>query len=153
MQQQPTLRPRGRGVSPWRDLDLLEDRMRRLMSGMPLFEAPTETMGWSPRVDLAEDNGHYVLTAELPGVEPADVDIEVEGNVLTIRGEKKVVGEHEDERVQIAERRYGRFERELSLPSAADPENVNAEFHQGVLTVRIAKRPEARGRKIEIQAK
>ena len=111
-------------------------------------EAPG--LGWS---DLADENGHFVLTAELPGVELEDVDIEVEGNVLTIRGEKKLEREHKDERVHVAERRYGSFERTFTLPSSADPEKVDAGLHQGVLKLQIAKRPEARGRKIQVQAK
>jgi HSP20 family protein len=153
MQILPTLRRRETGLFPWRDLDLLEDRMHRMFQTMPTWETAAEAFTWAPRVDLADEDGHFVLTAELPGIESEDVDIEVEGNVLTIRGEKKIEHEHKDERVHIAERRYGSFERTFTLPSSADPERVEADFHQGILKLQIAKRPEARGRKIEVRAK
>jgi HSP20 family protein len=152
MQLVPTQRRPDGGRSLLRDWDRLEDRMQRLMGGMPLWESTTEAFVWTPKIDFTDANGNFVMTADLPGVEPKDVDIEVEGNLLTIKGEKRVTKEHKEERIQIAERRYGAFERSFALPSSADPEKVTAEFHQGVLTVRIAKRPEARGKKVEVKA-
>jgi HSP20 family protein len=152
MQILPTIRRRDAGLFPWRDFDRLEDRMQRMLQTMPMWEATSDAFTWAPRIDLADENGHLVLTAELPGIEPEDVDIEVEGNLLTIRGEKKLEREHKDERVHVAERRYGSFERTFTLPSSADPEKVEADFHQGVLKLQIAKRPEARGRKIEVRS-
>jgi HSP20 family protein len=154
MQLLPTLRRRDGGLmSAWPDFDLLEDQMQRLMRSVPLRTLGAESLIWAPRVDFSEEDGRYVLTAELPGVELKDVDIEVEGNVLSIRGEKKLEREHADERVQIAERRYGSFERTFTLPSSADPEKVSADFHQGVLKVQIEKCAEAKGKKIEVKAK
>jgi HSP20 family protein len=152
MQLVPTLRRPDGGRSLLRDWDRLEDRMQRLMGGMPLWEPTSEAFVWAPKIDFADDNGNFVMTAELPGVEPKDVDIEVEGNVLTVKGEKKTTREHKEERIQVAERRYGAFERSFTLPSSADPEKITAEFKQGVLTVQIAKRPEARGKKIQVKA-
>ncbi len=152
MQLLPTLRRPTGGRSLLRDWDRLEDQMQRFMGGMSLWEPTSEAFTWGPKMDFSEDNGNYVLTAELPGVEPNDVDVELEGNILTIRGEKKMKREHQDERIQLSERRYGAFERRLTLPSAADPEKVTAGFQQGVLSVQIAKRPEARGKKIEVNA-
>ena len=148
----PTLRRRVPGhLSPWRDLDLLEDEIRSAMGGFGLREA--EPFLWAPRVDFAEENGKYMLTAELPGVEPGDVDVEVEGNRLSIKGEKKLDREQEDDRVRIQERRDGSFERMLTLPSSADPDKVTADFRKGVLKVEIEKRPEAQGRKIQLESK
>jgi HSP20 family protein len=152
MQIVPTFRRPDGGRSLLRDWDRLEDRMQRVLGAMPLWEATSEPFVWAPRVDFTDENGHFVLTAELPGVELGDVDIEIEGNVLTLKGEKKTKLEHKDERVQFTERRYGAFERSFTLPSAADPEKIDASFHQGVLTIEIAKRPEARGKKIEVKA-
>ncbi len=148
----PRRRPNG-GRSLLRDWDLLEHEMQRLLGGRPLWEGSSESFVWAPQIDFADENGSFVLTAELPGVEPNDVDIEVEGNILTIKGEKKVRREHEDERVQISERRYGAFERSFTLPSSADLEDISAEFHQGVLRIRIGKRAEACGKKIQVKAK
>lgn len=155
MQLLPTLRRRTTGAlpSPWRDWDWFDEQMQRFMEGIAPREAAAEAFVWAPRVDFAEQNGGYRLTAEIPGIEPGDVEIEVEGNVLSIKGEKKDESEREDERVRVSERRYGAFERTFTLPSTADPNKVTADFHQGVLTVDIGKRPEARGRKIEVQAK
>ena len=152
MQILPTRRRRDVASSPWRDVDFLEDQMQRLMRNIPFGEPFSESLAWAPRVDFTEEKDRYVLSAEIPGIEPGDVEIELEGNTLTIRGEKKIEREHEDERIQIAERRYGSFERRFTLPSAADPENVDANFHQGVLTVQIEKQPTARGKKIEVKA-
>jgi len=152
MQILPTFRRPDGGRSLLRDWDRLEDQMQRMLGAMPAWEATSEPFVWAPRIDFADENGQFVLTAELPGVEPGDVDIEIEGNVLTLKGEKKMKREHKDERVQFAERRYGGFERAFTLPSAADPDKVDASFHQGVLTIQIAKRPEARGKKIEVKA-
>ncbi len=149
----PTPRHRPARPSPWRDFDLLEDRMQRLMQSFPLWETPAEAFTWTPRVDLVGEEGHFVLTAEIPGIEPDDISVEVEGNVLTIKGEKKFEREQKDEHMHVAERRYGTFERTFTLPSAADSENIEADFQQGVLTLQIPKRPEARGRKIEVKAK
>ncbi len=153
MRMLPTLRRRGAGLPSWRDIDLLEDPMQRMFGTPPRWEPFSETFGWAPRVDLADENGQLVLTAEIPGIEPEDVDIEVEGNMLTIRGEKKIEREEKGEHIRLAERRYGAFERTFTLPSSADPEKVDAEFHQGVLKLKVAKRPEARGRKIQVKAK
>jgi HSP20 family protein len=153
MQILPTLRRRSpTTVSPWRDFDLLENRMQRMMQALAPWEG-TEAFTWTPRVDLTDEDGQFVLTAELPGVEPNDVNVELEGNLLTVRGEKKLEREHKEEHVHVAERHYGSFERTFTLPSGADPDKIEADFHQGVLKLRIAKRPEARGRKIEVKAK
>jgi HSP20 family protein len=107
----------------------------------------------APRVDFAEKNGKYLLTAELPGVDPKDVDVEVQGNLLSIRGEKKAESEREEGKVRIQERRYGSFERTLTLPQGADPNQIKADFRQGVLTVEIGKRAEAQGKKVKVEAK
>jgi HSP20 family protein len=153
MQLLPTLRRRDGGFLPaWPELDLLEDRMQRLARSLPWGSSTGEGPMWAPRVDFAEQNGEYVLTAELPGIEPKDVDIEVEGNVLSVKGERKAESERTQGQLRIAERQYGAFERTLTLPSSADPEKTRADFHQGVLKVRIPKRPEAKGKKIPVAA-
>lgn len=150
----PTLRRRGSRITyPWPSWDILEDQMNRFLEGVTPSEAAGEAFVWAPRVDFGEQDGKYVLTAEIPGVDSKDVQVEVEGNVLSIRGEKRIERKREDERLRLAERRYGSFERSMTLPSTADPGQVQADFHQGVLTVEIGKRPEAQGRKIEVRAK
>jgi HSP20 family protein len=149
----PTHRRRAGDVSRWRDPNFLEDQMGRMMSALPGWAPLAEALHGSPRVDFADEDGVFVLTAELPGVEPDDVDIEVEGNVLSIRGEKRVEHEQKGDHVHVAERHYGSFERTFTLPSSADPEKITADFHQGVLKLRIEKRPESRGKKIQVESK
>jgi HSP20 family protein len=145
---------RSRTLSPlWRDWGLTEDRMSRLLEDFPTWETGGENVLLAPRVDFAEQNGKYLLTAELPGVDPKDVDVEVQGNLLSIRGEKKAETEREEGKVRIQERRYGSFERTLTLPQGADPNQVKADFRQGVLTVEIGKRAEAQGKKVKVEAK
>lgn len=92
-----------------------------------------------------------MLTAELPGIDPKDIDIDLEDDRLTIRGTKKDELEKEDREYQIYERRYGSFERSFSLPRSVDSEKIEANFENGVLTIRLPKTEVARGRKIEIK--
>lgn len=146
-----TLAPlRGRELTPWRDLDAMEQRMRRVFGRMwPEAEAET-AMDWVPAMDLTEADGAFELTAELAGLGPEDVEITVEDNVLTIRGEKKREHTKEEGKWHLWERSFGAFERCLTLPRSVDDAQVKADFTDGVLKVTLPKRAEAKGRKIEI---
>lgn len=107
----------------------------------------------APRLDVREDRDEICVSAELPGVRPQDVDLRVEGNLLTIRGEKRQEMENKQEDYHMMERSYGRFQRSLQLPYTPDPGQVHAQFEHGVLTVHVPKQPEQeRSRRIEIQA-
>jgi len=106
----------------------------------------------APSVDVSEDDGNYVVTAELPGTKREDVTVELEDEVLTIRGEKKNEREEKKEKRRFVERTYGTFCRSFTLPANADPERVGASFKDGVLTVTIGKRPEAKPRVVDIKA-
>ena len=128
--------------------------MRRLLEqtfgsfGLPSL---TEATGWSPLVDIEEQDDAYVLQAELPGVKRQDVNIEMIGNELSITGELK-----EQERkgvVRKRTRRTGRFEYYVTLPDRVDPGAVDAKLEDGVLTVRVPKSEKAERRKIAIKAK
>lgn len=140
----------------WRDIDGFEDRLRRLFEE-PLAFGEAEPFGWVPSVDVAETDGEMVLTAELPGLTEEDVDIELEGNVLTLRGEKKEEAEREEgegeRKMRIFERRYGEFCRSFTLPNTVDPEKITAEVEKGVLEVHMPKTTEARGRRIAVKPK
>ncbi|MBW1713938.1 MAG: Hsp20/alpha crystallin family protein [Deltaproteobacteria bacterium] len=105
-----------------------------------------------PSMDVSESKDKYTITAELPGIEEKDLDISLEGDVLTIKGEKKKEYEEKEENVHRIERSYGRFVRSLRLPGQIDPEKVKAKYKKGVLTLTIPKSKEAVGRKIEIKA-
>jgi HSP20 family protein len=109
-------------------------------------------LGAMPRLDVRETEQELCVAAELPGVKSADVDLRLDGDVLTISGEKKTERDEQNESVHLTERSYGRFERTVQLPFAPDPEQVRAEFEDGVLNVHLQKRPDVqRSRRIEVQ--
>ena len=152
-----TTRRWGADISPWHELETLGNRMRSLFDYPTLlapsvFAAPVlETGEWWPAVELVEADGEFVLTAEIPGMTKENVDISVEDNVLTLKGEKKFEHEEERDRMHIRERRYGTFERVFTLPRNVDAGNIKAEYRDGVVEIHMPKAPEAQGRRIEIK--
>jgi len=138
---------------PFRTLGRLEDELRR-MPGW-LAETDVEEFGWHPAVDVVEKDDAFVLTAELPGMERDDVEVEVESDVLRIRGDKEEVTEKEEEEgawsYRVSERSFGGFSRSFTLPRSIDAGEIEATFRNGILTVRMPKREVARGRKIAIE--
>jgi len=112
------------------------------------FTAPST---WMPAVDIFQTNDHeLVLKAELPDMSREDIDITVENFVLTIKGEKKVPADVKEEQYHHVERRYGTFSRSFSLPQTVDSNRVVAEYKNGVLTVRLPLREEAKPRTIKV---
>ena len=107
-----------------------------------------------PVADVVEGERDYRVTAELPGMSEKDIEIALAGDVLTLKGEKKEEHEGKGQNRYVSERRYGLFQRSFALPEDADPEKIEAEFKNGVLTVTLPKRPEAQAkqRKIEVKA-
>jgi HSP20 family protein len=113
------------------------------------FTAPNNT--WMPPVDIFQTGEHeLVLKAELPDMSKEDIEINIENFVLTINGEKKVSSEVKEEQYHHVERRYGTFSRSFSLPTTVDPSRVSAEYKNGVLTVRLPLREEAKPRSIKV---
>ena len=98
---------------------------------------------WNPVVDIYEGEGNYVVTAEIPGVDKKDIEIDVEGRVLTLRGERSSDGEVTEGHYYRRERRHGKFERTFSLPADVDADKIDASFKDGILTIEIPK-PEER---------
>ena len=114
------------------------------------FGFPTPS-AWAPSVDIFHTGDHeLVLKAELPDMSRDDIDITVENFVLTIKGEKKLAGDVKEEQFHHVERRYGTFTRSFSLPQTVDPNRVTAEYKNGVLTVRLPLREEAKPRSIKV---
>lgn len=112
-----------------------------------------QPMMMAPRLDVKERDSELCVSAELPGVEPNEVDVRLEGSLLTIRGEKKAETQQEKEDYHMMERSYGRFQRSLQLPFEPDANQVRADFKHGVLTIHIPKQPQQeRSRRIEISA-
>jgi HSP20 family protein len=109
------------------------------------------TRGAFPRLDIAESDEHVTVTVELPGMKAEDVEIDVTGNMLTLRGEKREEKEEKGRDYRYTERQFGSFSRTVQLPSTVDAEKVDASFKDGVLTIKLERRPEARPRKIKVR--
>jgi HSP20 family protein len=139
---------------PFRDLLSLQDRMNRMFDESYRGRSASDDWAlggsWAPAVDIYEHEGNIVLTAELPGVDPKDVDIRVENNVLTLRGERKWSDEVQRESYHRVERAYGSFARSFTLPNVVDTEKIKADFEDGMLKLVLPKREEAKPKQISI---
>ena len=110
------------------------------------------TSQWTPRVDVKEEPARFVIQADIPGVDPSQIEIHMEKGVLTIKGERKQEGKSETDKYTRVERTHGLFYRRFSLPDSANPEQISATGKHGVLEIVIPKRAETTPRKIEIKA-
>lgn len=139
---------------PAREISTIQQEVNRLFG--TLLDGPTGDAGaprrWIPAMDLVEEGGHYVLRADLPGVSDSDVDIEVDGNVLTISGERRTEHEQRADGFYRIERASGRFSRSLTLPEGIDPEHIEASHEDGVLEVRIPKPEQSKPRRVQVKA-
>jgi HSP20 family protein len=138
---------------PFRELVSLQDRLNRLFneSYRPQGEDDWALGGtWAPAVDIYEHENNIVIKAELPGVDPKDVDIRLDNNVLTVQGERKLDNEVKKENYHRVERSYGAFTRSFTLPTTVDPSGIKAEYKDGVLRVTLPKREEAKPKQIQI---
>jgi HSP20 family protein len=140
----------------FRDLVALQDRMNRMFDesyrGRGNASEDDWALGgtWAPAVDIYEQDGNIVLTAELPGVDPKDVDIRVENNVLTLRGERKWTNDVQRESYHRVERSYGTFTRSFTLPNVVNTDQIKADFKDGMLRLTLPKREEAKPKQISI---
>ena len=135
---------------PFRDLQRAQDEMARLFDDR-LLSRGGESVGWTPKVDIFEDEEGVALSFELAGVEPKDVDIRFENGVLTLRGERKMEKEDKRDQYHRVELSYGTFTRSFSLPATIDAEKIRAESKNGVLTVHLPKKPEAKPKSIQVK--
>ena len=138
---------------PFRDLMTTQREFDRLFKEAftPLFgEGDISTRTWAPPVDIFETENDIVLKAELPGVDPKDVEVKVEDNTLYLKGERKFEKEVKDESYHRIERSYGSFARSFSLPNSINAEKVKAEYEDGLLTLTLPKREEAKPKTIKI---
>jgi HSP20 family protein len=106
---------------------------------------------WGPAVDIAETETEVTVKAEVPGMDPKDLEITVAGNVLTLSGEKREESEKKAKGVYQTERRFGSFRRMVQLPTVVDPQNVAAHYDKGVVTIGLKKRPEAVPKRIPVK--
>lgn len=108
------------------------------------------TSQWTPRVDVLEEPERFVLLADLPGMEPADIEVSMDDGILTIKGERKSETASRTNRFSRIERSYGVFHRRFALPGSADAQGISAQGRNGVLEVSIPKRPETTPRRIQV---
>jgi HSP20 family protein len=140
---------------PFRDLAVLQDRMNRLFNDAYTPRQSDELMNrgtWTPAVDIYEVDGGLVLKAELPDMRREDIDVSVENNTLTLKGERKLDHAIKQESFHRIERAYGNFVRSFSLPNTVDAGRIAAEYKDGVLTIKLPVREEAKARQIKIEA-
>jgi HSP20 family protein len=109
--------------------------------------------GWAPTVDVAEDEHEFTVRAELPGLDPKDLDVTISGNHLVLSGEKKEATEKRTKDFYHSESRFGSFHRTIPLPDAVDTEKVEADYANGVLVVHLKKLPSAAAKRIDVKAK
>jgi HSP20 family protein len=141
-----------RALTPWTGNSFRKE-MERLFE--QLFESPAElpALGdWTPALDVSEGKEAITVKAELPGVEPGEINVVIEGDVLTIKGEKEKKKEEKDERRHRIERSYGAFMRRVALPAPVDASKGSATFKNGVVTVTLPKAPGAKGTTIPLKA-
>jgi HSP20 family protein len=137
--------------NPVREVVVLQSRLNPLFGGPSTeTENPLSTASFTPAVDVYEDEKKVVLKLDVPGIEEKDLDVNVEKNVLTIKGERKFAGEEKEENFHRIERRYGSFYRAFTLPTTVDTENVDASYNAGVLKIELTKKPEAQPRQIKV---
>jgi HSP20 family protein len=138
---------------PFRDLMSIQNELNRLFGRTYAgSEGGPSSGSWMPALDVFETQDKFVVTVELPGVNPDEVDVAVEDSTLTITGERKFYDNVSDEAFHRVERRYGSFARSLSLPQTADAERIEASFDRGVLTIEVPKVEQAKPKRIQIRA-
>ena len=137
---------------PFRELYSLQNRVGRLLEeqyGGGREESLTAG-AFVPPVDIYEDEHSVQLKLEVPGIDEKELDVKVENNTLTITGERKFEKEEKEENFRRVERRYGSFTRSFTLPSTVSTEDINASYENGVLTIKLAKRAEAKPKQIKV---
>ncbi len=110
------------------------------------------TSQWTPRVDIREEGNGFVILADIPGVDPKDIEVSMDKGILSIRGERRNESSEDGHKYTRVERSHGVFYRRFALPDSADAEGISAKGRHGVLEIRIPKRPESTPRRINIEA-
>ena len=137
---------------PFRDLVSFQERMNRLFQDTlgPSREELMTSGTFVPPVDIYEDEQAITLKLEVPGLEEKDIEVQLENNTLTVRGERKFEKEEKEENFHRIERRYGAFARSFTLPNTVDTGNVQASYENGILKIQLAKRAEAKPKQIKV---
>ncbi|MFM6927799.1 MAG: Hsp20/alpha crystallin family protein [Bdellovibrio sp.] len=142
-----------RFANPFRELSRYHDRMDRLMNELVGARSEEGAMGldFAPSCEISEEDRHFLLKVDLPGVKKENVKVEVDGDRLTIRAERKEEKEEKSKRRHLSEISYGSYVRSFTLPQAIDEKKVDAKFEDGVLLVTVPKSEAAKAKQISIQ--
>jgi HSP20 family protein len=140
---------------PLREFSTMQDRMNRMdrlfrQSYSPEGPGEALTSSFAPPVDTYEDEHNFVLKLEVPGIDEKDIDVRIDNNTLTVHGERKIEKEEKEENFRRVERQYGSFTRSFTLPSSVDVSQVSADYAQGVLNIKLAKKAEAKPKQIKV---
>ena len=137
---------------PWSISDLMQRDFDRLNTRrLPLRDVATPAVDWVPAVDIVEENGRFLVRADVPGVDPADIDVNMDGGELSIAGERQAEDRSDVNGVQRYERSSGRFYRRFTLPDTADADNITAKSSNGILEISIPKQPQVQARRIAVE--
>ncbi|MGC8723481.1 MAG: Hsp20/alpha crystallin family protein [Acidobacteriota bacterium] len=139
--------------NPMRELLTMHDQLNRLFDENfgKTQSAELEYGAWSPAVDLREEEGQYVIEADMPGMKREDIEVHLENNLLTIRGERKFEAESQKETYHRIERAYGRFTRSFTLPSRVEADKISATYKDGILQLIVPKAEESKPKRIAIK--
>jgi HSP20 family protein len=138
------------GFQPFGEFVTLQNQLNRLFQDFGRGSDELTTSGFVPPADIYEDEHNITLKLEVPGIDEKDLDIRVENNNLTVRGERKFEKEEKEENFHRIERRYGSFSRSFTLPNTVDTESVKANYENGILKIELAKRAEAKPKQIKV---
>ncbi len=152
-EKKPVRRSQVARWDPFSELEEMRNRLARMFDFASPVAWSREDLSptiWAPPVDVKETDDKYTIEMDLPGVKPEDVDVQVTGDTVVIKGERKFEQEEEKEGYHRIERSYGSFQRAFTLGNQVDADNIKASLKHGVLTVELPKAPEAKAKKIEI---
>jgi HSP20 family protein len=137
---------------PWSLFDQMRRDLDRVMDTRTAEGSSMATSDWVPAVDIKEEPNDFVIVADIPGVDPKDIEVHMESGTLTIKGQKESEKKEEREGYKRVERSFGSFYRRFGLPDTADPEKISAASRNGVLEVRIGKHEKQQPRKISVNS-
>ncbi len=142
--------------TPWNTAGSLQKEFKQVLDHYFGEETSDQsdvvTSQWTPRVDIREENDGFVIFADIPGVDPKDIEVSMDNGILSIRGERRNESRNENDKYTRVERMHGVFYRRFALPDSANAEGVSAKGRHGVLEIRIPKKPESTPRRINIEA-
>jgi HSP20 family protein len=139
---------------PFRDLSLLQERMNRVFEDAAVRgwknDEPSTTTSWSPAVDIYETDSEIMVQAELPGVDRKDIALQLENNVLTLKGDRRFEKETNQDNYHRIERSYGGFSRAFTIPTIVDEDKIRADYRDGILRVALPKKEQVKAKQIKI---